>query len=82
MTPAEIEKAAKGLTNQEARDDEVRKVVEWLREEAQTCDCFARSARECACGAWDTCPGDRSYKTMQVEDLADALERYEHRKEA
>lgn len=54
------------------------KVVAWLRAEAKLCDCFAHEPGECGCGAWDTEPGERSYKTMQVEVLADAIERGDH----
>ena len=52
--------------------DERAKVVEWLRAENSLCDCFARSASECGCGAWD------DYKTKPLCDTADAIERGEH----
>lgn len=51
------------------------KIVAWLRAEAQLCDCFAREEGECACGAWGSEPGERSYKRAYIEDLADAIER-------
>ena len=54
------------------------KVVAWLRNEAQTCDCFAYDESECACGAWDSEPGERSYKRANIEDLADKLEALAH----
>ena len=54
------------------------KIIAWLRAEAQLCDCHAREEGECACGAWDSEPGERSYKTAYIEDLADAIERGEH----
>jgi hypothetical protein len=53
-------------------------VVAWLRSEAQLCDCYAYEEGECACGAWGTQPGERSYKTASVEDLADAIEAGAH----
>jgi hypothetical protein len=55
-------------------------VVVWLRAEAQMCDCAAREDSECACGAWDTEPGERSYKRVYIEDIADAIEGGEHLK--
>ena len=54
-------------------DDELARVVAWLRQEAELCDCFARSASECACGAWD------DYKRIDPRELADRLARHEHR---
>jgi hypothetical protein len=62
-------------------DAERARLVAWLRAEAQLCDCFARSSGECACGAWDAEPGERSYKRVSVEDLADAIERGEYWKD-
>lgn len=50
-----------------------RRVVEWLREENGLCDCHARSEDECGCGAW------QDYKTKPLLDIADAIERGEHR---
>ena len=58
MTPAEIAAYERG------RADERAAVVVWLRSEAQLCDCHAREAGECACGAWDSEPGQRSYKRV------------------
>lgn len=55
-------------------------IVYWLRTEAQLCDCFAREDGECACGAWATEPGERSYKRVYIEDIADAIEGREHLK--
>lgn len=63
MTSAEQERAA---------------VVAWLRGEAQLCDCHAREEGECCCGAWDSAVGERSYKRVYIEDIADAIERLEH----
>lgn len=57
-----------------------RQIVAWLREDAQRCNCFAREEGECACGAWSSEPGERSYKTVYEEDIADAIERGEHMK--
>lgn len=71
MTPAE--RAA-------VEAETIAKVVEWLRREAQLCDCFACDDNECACGARLSEYGERSYKTGYVEDYADAIERGEHRK--
>lgn len=51
-----------------------RDAVAMLRALAQTCDCFAREPGECGCGAWDTDPGERSYKRNYVEDMADMIE--------
>lgn len=58
----------------EARGEPDR-IVEFVRAEAQTCDCFAREEGECACGAWDSEPGERSNKRAYVEDIADAIEK-------
>lgn len=55
-------------------------IVAWLREAASQCDCFARSAGECACGAWFQEPGERSFKQVYVEDIAEAIERGDHLK--
>lgn len=59
-------------------EQERAKVVAWLRSEAKLCDCFAHDPGECACGAWDSELGERSYKRANVEDLADAIERGDH----
>lgn len=59
--------------------DDVAGIVAWLRAEAQLCDCHAHEQGECACGAWDTEPGERSYKRANIEDLADAIERGDFR---
>lgn len=53
-------------------------IVAWLRADAQLCDCLAREEGECACGAWDSEPGERSYKRAYIEDIADAIERGDH----
>ena len=66
------------MSEEQDRQDERAAVVEWLRGEAQICDCFAREEGECACGAWDAYPGERSHKRMDVEGLADAIERGDH----
>lgn len=42
-------------------------VVEWLHSENGLCDCFARSATECACGAWD------DYKEWPLERTAQEI---------
>lgn len=55
-----------------------KRIVEWLRADAQMCDCFAREEGECACGAWYSELGERSHKTACIEDIADAIERGEH----
>jgi hypothetical protein len=47
-------------------------IVAWLRDDAATCDCFARSEGECACGAWS------DYKRVLETDIADRLECGEH----
>ena len=62
------------------RADERADVVAEVRSEAQLCDCFAREAGECACGAWDREPGQRTYKRAYIEDIADAIARREHPK--
>jgi hypothetical protein len=64
------------MDNQAQREREA--VVAWLRAEAQMCDCFAYEQGECACGAWDSEPGERSYKRANIEDLADAIEAGQH----
>lgn len=53
---------------------EREQIVAWLREQAQLCDCFAHGPNECACGAWWG-DNERTEKTMQIEDIADAIER-------
>lgn len=53
-------------------------IVAWLRDDAQRCNCFAHNEGECGCGAWLTEPGERSFKTAYVEDMADAIERGAH----
>ena len=50
-----------------------REIVAWLRAENGTCDCFARSEGECACGAWD------DYKTKPLCNIADAIEQGQYR---
>ena len=55
-------------------------IVAWMRADAQLCDCLAREEGECACGAWDSEPGERSYKRAYIEDIADAIERGDHLK--
>ena len=52
---------------------EEQRIVAWLREENELCDCFARSETECGCGAWD------SYKTVLLSRIWEAIERGEHR---
>ena len=44
-------------------------VVEWLGSENGQCDCFARTATECACGAWD------DYKKWPLERTAEEITR-------
>lgn len=44
-------------------------VVKWLHSENGLCDCFARSATECACGAWD------DYKQWPLERTAQEITR-------
>lgn len=67
---------------EQARAEERAAIVAWLRAEAQLCDCHAFNEGECACGAWDSEPGERSYKTGYYEDIADAIENGEHRRKA
>lgn len=50
------------------------RIVAALRADAQMCDCHAYEASECACGAWDSDVGQRSYKRAYVEDIADAID--------
>jgi hypothetical protein len=69
----ELQDAASASPTQYPCPRTVTAIVEWLRSEAQLCDCFARSSTECACGAWDNEPAERSYKTAYVEDIADAI---------
>ena len=64
----------------ETADERQAAIVAALRDDAQRCDCFARSEGECACGAWDTEPGERSYKRKGVEDIADWIESGEWRR--
>ncbi len=56
---------------EEARGDQVARVVEWLRKENGLCDCHAHSETECGCGAWD------DWKTKPLLEIADAIERGE-----
>lgn len=53
---------------EEARGDQVARVVEWLRKENGLCDCHARCETECGCGAWD------DWKTKPLLEIADAIE--------
>ncbi len=55
-----------------ARADERARIVAWLRSENGLCDCFARSAHECGCGAWD------DYKQRPLLEIADAIESGAH----
>ena len=66
--------AARQIEIDNAVKAEREAIVYWLRAEAQLCDCFAREDGECACGAWDTELGERSYKRVYIEDIADAIE--------
>lgn len=50
------------------RRETVERIVAWLRKENGLCDCNARSAGECGCGAWD------DYKQWPLERTADAIE--------
>lgn len=45
----------------------VADVVEWLLKENGLCDCHARSAGECGCGAWD------DHKQWPLERTADEI---------
>lgn len=56
---------------EEARGDQVARVVEWLRKENGLCDCHARCETECGCGAWD------DWKTKPLLEIATAIERGE-----
>ena len=56
-----------------AREDERAKIVAWLRADNSTCDCFARSEGECACGGWD------DYKTRPILDVARDIEAQKYR---
>ena len=47
-------------------------IVAWLRSDNGLCDCAARSAGECGCGAWD------DYKTRPLLGIADDIERGDH----
>lgn len=64
------------MTPDEARivAEAAARIVAWLRSENGACDCFAREAGECACGAWD------DYKTMPLLAVADMIENGDHRK--
>ena len=55
-----------------ATQEAERRIVEWLREEAMLCDCFAREESECACGAWD------DYKQVSISTIIDAIEQGAH----
>jgi hypothetical protein len=70
--------AARQIEIDNAVKAEREAIVAWLRAEAQLCDCFAREDGECACGAWDTEVGERSYKRVYIEDIADAIEARAH----
>ncbi len=52
--------------------DERAAIVAWLRAEAILCDCHAREADECACGAW------HDSKMVDIAIIADRVERGEH----
>lgn len=53
-------------------EQERARIVAWLRAENSKCDCFAREAGGCACGAWD------DYKQWPLLAAADAIERNEY----
>lgn len=72
--------AALDAARGESADERQAAIVSALRDDAQRCDCFARSEGECTCGAWDTEPGERSYKRKGVEDIADWIESGEWRR--
>jgi hypothetical protein len=72
--------AARQIEIDNAVKAEREAIVYWLRCDAQLCDCAARAGSECACGAWDSEPGERSYKRVYIEDIADAIENGEHLK--
>jgi hypothetical protein len=73
-------RAALDATPPETLDERQAAIVAALRDDAQRCDCFALSEGECACGAWDAEPGERSYKRKGVEDIADWIESGEWRR--
>jgi len=52
---------------QSALAAQAEEIAKWLERDASQCDCFAREANECACGAWD------DYKRVSPRDLAQAL---------
>jgi hypothetical protein len=60
----------------EVRQAERAAIVAWLRQDNGQCDCHAREATECACGAWD------DYKTRPLLDIATAIETGEHLKDS
>jgi hypothetical protein len=75
--PAELaHRIIRGRT--QAAETERAAVVAWLREDAQKCDCAAREESECACGAWGGEVGERTYKRVYIEDIADAIEARAH----
>lgn len=55
-----------------AHKSERAAIVAWLRKDNGQCDCHARAATECACGAWD------DYKTRSLLDIASDIERGDH----
>ena len=68
--------AAIAAVGQDTRSQVEREIVAWLRAENGTCDCFARSEGECACGAWD------DYKRVALVEIIDAIEQGQYRSEA
>lgn len=53
----------------QAREEAVREIIQHLIEDNGSCDCFAHSVAECACGGWD------DYKRKPLLDVADEIGR-------
>ena len=64
--------AAITAAEQRGAERERGKVVAWIKAENELCDCYARSAGECACGAWD---GNKSWP---FDRFANAIETGAH----
>lgn len=53
----------------QVREEAVREIIQHLIEDNGSCDCFAISVAECACGGWD------DYKRKPLLDVADEIGR-------
>lgn len=65
LTPAHKDDAIQAMAQSIA--NERNRLIALIEADAKTCDCFARSEDECACGAWD------DYKQVSLARVIDIL---------